>query len=136
MLRDILMWVVNNPNYTKTIIDAGKAIYDEINDQNQIAEKNRQPNVKKNTNLSRISAKSPNAKIINSVNNILASTLYISYDEIKPDSNLKDLGADSLDAVEIIMEIEKEFDITISDEVAENVSTVGDIYMAIAQLKK
>ncbi|HEY4786355.1 MAG TPA: acyl carrier protein [Bacteroidales bacterium] len=38
-----------------------------------------------------------------------------------------DLGADSLDAVELIMEIEKEFNIGIPDKEAENISTVGDL---------
>ncbi len=37
-----------------------------------------------------------------------------------------DLGADSLDTVELIMEFEKEFDMTIPDEDAENIGTVGD----------
>jgi acyl carrier protein len=37
-----------------------------------------------------------------------------------------DLGADSLDTVELIMEFEKEFDMTIPDEDAENIATVGD----------
>ncbi len=37
-----------------------------------------------------------------------------------------DLGADSLDTVELIMEFEKEFDVTIPDEDAEKISTVGD----------
>ena len=37
-----------------------------------------------------------------------------------------DLGADSLDTVELIMEFEKEFDLTIPDEDAEKISTVGD----------
>lgn len=40
---------------------------------------------------------------------------------------VNDLGADSLDAVEIIMEIEKEFGITIPDDVAERVRTVGNV---------
>lgn len=38
-----------------------------------------------------------------------------------------DLGADSLDAVELIMEMEKEFDITVPDHDAQNIRTVGDI---------
>lgn len=37
-----------------------------------------------------------------------------------------DLGADSLDTVEMIMDFEKEFDVTIPDEAAEEISTVGD----------
>ncbi|GAB5465373.1 MAG: acyl carrier protein [Candidatus Kapaibacteriales bacterium] len=39
----------------------------------------------------------------------------------------KDLGADSLDTVELIMEFEKEFDITIEDDDAEKIQTVGDV---------
>ena len=39
----------------------------------------------------------------------------------------KDLGADSLDTVELIMEFEKEFDLTIEDEDAEKIQTVGDV---------
>lgn len=39
----------------------------------------------------------------------------------------KDLGADSLDTVELIMEFEKEFDITIEDSDAEKIQTVGDV---------
>ncbi|MDC1068196.1 acyl carrier protein [Candidatus Kapabacteria bacterium] len=39
----------------------------------------------------------------------------------------KDLGADSLDTVELIMEFEKEFDLTIEDDEAEKIQTVGDV---------
>lgn len=41
-------------------------------------------------------------------------------------SFINDLGADSLDTVELIMEFEKEFDLTIPDEDAEQIATVGD----------
>ena len=44
-----------------------------------------------------------------------------------------DLGADSLDTVELIMEFEKEFDITIPDEDAEKISTVGDAVDYVSQ---
>lgn len=48
--------------------------------------------------------------------------------EIKPETNLmKDLEADSLDAVEIIMEIESEFDMEIPDEEAEKFQSIDDI---------
>ena len=47
--------------------------------------------------------------------------------EVAPTAEFsKDLGADSLDTVELIMEFEKEFDITIPDEEAEKITTVGD----------
>jgi acyl carrier protein len=47
--------------------------------------------------------------------------------EIKEDASfIDDLGADSLDTVELVMALEEEFDIEISDEVAEKIQTVGD----------
>ena len=46
--------------------------------------------------------------------------------EVTPDASFtNDLGADSLDTVELIMEFEKEFNISIPDDQAENISTVG-----------
>jgi acyl carrier protein len=47
-----------------------------------------------------------------------------------------DLGADSLDTVELIMEFEREFDIAIPDDQAENISTVGDAISYIEKNKK
>jgi acyl carrier protein len=47
---------------------------------------------------------------------------------------MEDLGADSLDTVELIMEFEKQFDIKISDERSEKIKTVGDINEAIIEL--
>ncbi len=49
-------------------------------------------------------------------------------------SFLEDLGADSLDIVELIMAIEEEFDIEIPDEEAENISTVGDAVNFISKI--
>ena len=47
--------------------------------------------------------------------------------EVKPEASFTgDLGADSLDTVELIMEFEKEFGITIPDDEAEKIATVGD----------
>ena len=47
-----------------------------------------------------------------------------------------DLGADSLDTVELIMELEKEFTISIPDEEAEKISTVGDVVAFIEKAQK
>ncbi len=59
------------------------------------------------------------------VKGIVAEQLGISVDEISNDSSfIDDLGADSLDTVELVMSLEEEFDIEISDEEAENISTV------------
>ena len=59
------------------------------------------------------------------VKSIVAEQLSIGADEIKNESSfIDDLGADSLDTVELVMAFEEEFDIEISDDEAENISTV------------
>ena len=74
-----------------------------------------------------------NKKIIQ----IVAEQLGLNEDEISPDSALiDDLGADSLDTVELIMEFEKAFDIQIPDEDAEKIATVGDAIKYIEEHKK
>lgn len=58
---------------------------------------------------------------------IIVDKLGVDESEVVADANFtNDLGADSLDTVELIMEFEKEFDISIPDEDAENIATVGD----------
>ncbi len=67
------------------------------------------------------------------VKEIIVDKLGVDESEVNNDANFtNDLGADSLDTVELIMEFEKEFDISIPDEDAENIATVGD---AIEYLK-
>ncbi len=66
--------------------------------------------------------------IFDKVKEIIAEQLNIDEDRVSLDTHLmKDLEADSLDAVEIIMAIEDEFDIEIPDEEAEAFQSVGDI---------
>ncbi len=61
------------------------------------------------------------------VHAIIEEKLGVDESEITRDASFTDdLGADSLDTVELIMEFEKEFDITIPDEEAEKIVTVGD----------
>nr|WP_304519777.1 acyl carrier protein [Clostridium estertheticum] len=58
----------------------------------------------------------------------ISSQLNIDEEEIKIESSFKnDLGADSLDIVELIMELEEKYDIEIPDEDVEKIVTVGDI---------
>ena len=58
---------------------------------------------------------------------IIADKLGVEEDDITPESSFtSDLGADSLDTVELIMEFEKDFEVTIPDEDAEKIVTVGD----------
>lgn len=59
---------------------------------------------------------------------LIADQLDVDKDKITEDANIQeDLGADSLDVVDLIMAIEEEFDIEIPDEDVENIKTVGDI---------
>ena len=66
------------------------------------------------------------SSIAERVSKIIVDKLGVDESEITPEANFtNDLGADSLDTVELIMEFEKEFDIAIPDEQAENIQTVG-----------
>tara|TARA_B100000470_G_scaffold46155_1_gene33897 strand:+ start:2391 stop:2624 length:234 start_codon:yes stop_codon:yes gene_type:complete len=64
--------------------------------------------------------------ISSSVKAIIVDKLGVDANEVVPEASFtNDLGADSLDTVELIMEFEKEFDIQIPDDQAENIITVG-----------
>jgi acyl carrier protein len=57
---------------------------------------------------------------------IVAEQLGVSKDQVTPETSfVNDLGADSLDTVELVMELEEEFDINIPDDAAEKIQTVG-----------
>lgn len=57
---------------------------------------------------------------------IVAEQLGVDKEKVTPDTSfVNDLGADSLDTVELVMELEEEFDINIPDEEAEKIQTVG-----------
>ncbi len=61
------------------------------------------------------------------VKEIIVEKLGVEETEVTPEASFtNDLGADSLDTVELIMEFEKEFGITIPDDQAEKINTVGD----------
>lgn len=61
------------------------------------------------------------------VKNIIVEKLTVDENEVTPEAEFnKDLGADSLDTVELIMEFEKEFGISIPDDKAETIQTVQD----------
>jgi len=71
------------------------------------------------------------------VKNIIADQLGVGEEEIKPESSfIEDLGADSLDIVELVMAMEEEFEVEIPDEEAENIKTVGDAINYINTHKK
>ena len=66
--------------------------------------------------------------VLEKIKVILAEQFDVEEDAIKPDTDLQDdLGADSLDVVDLLMSIEDEFEIEIPDEEIENIRTVGDL---------
>jgi acyl carrier protein len=71
------------------------------------------------------------------VKSIIAEQLGVGEDEIKMTSSfIEDLGADSLDIVELVMAMEEEFEVEIPDEEAENIKTVQDAVNYINTHKK
>lgn len=63
------------------------------------------------------------------VKKVIAEQLGIKIEDIKPESSfIDDLGADSLDTVELIMALEEKFDTEIPDEKAEKIKIVQDVY--------
>ena len=66
------------------------------------------------------------ADIAEKVKSIIVDKLGVDAAEVTPEASFtNDLGADSLDTVELIMEFEKEFNVSIPDDQAENIQTVG-----------
>ncbi|TWT42513.1 acyl carrier protein [Botrimarina hoheduenensis] len=66
------------------------------------------------------------ASVLERVTDIVSEQLGVDKDKITPETSfVTDLGADSLDTVELVMELEEEFDVTIPDDAAEKIQTVG-----------
>ena len=67
------------------------------------------------------------ADVLERVTKIIVDRLGVEESQVTLEASFKDdLGADSLDVVELVMELEDEFDMEISDDEAEKISTVGD----------
>jgi acyl carrier protein len=70
------------------------------------------------------------------VKQIIVDKLGVSESEVTPEATFnQDLGADSLDTVELIMEFEKQFDIKIPDDMSESIQSVGDAIQFIVNAK-
>jgi acyl carrier protein len=77
------------------------------------------------------------ATVTERVIDIVATQLGVSKDQITNETNfVNDLGADSLDQVELVMELEEEFDINIPDDAAEKIQTVGQAIEYIEKSQK
>ena len=65
--------------------------------------------------------------VVEKVKSIIAEQLGVKQEEVNPEASfIDDLGADSLDTVELVMALEEEFGVEIPDEDAEKITTVGD----------
>lgn len=77
------------------------------------------------------------SEIAERVKAIIVDKLSVNESEVTPEATFaQDLGADSLDTVELIMEFEKEFGIAIPDDQAEGIKTVGDAIAYIENANK
>ncbi len=71
------------------------------------------------------------------VKNIIVEQLNVDAESVTPDASfIEDLGADSLDIVELVMTMEEEFDLEIPDEDAEKIKSVGDVITYVQNKSK
>lgn len=77
------------------------------------------------------------ADIFEKVKDLIVDQLGVDAQKVTPEASfIEDLGADSIDIVELIMSLEEEFGITISDEDAQKIRTVGDAVKYIQEHSK
>lgn len=75
--------------------------------------------------------------LIDEVKAVVVEQLSVNAEDVKESAKfVEDLGADSLDVVELVMALEEKFDVEIPDEDAEKILTVGDVIAYIENLKK
>ena len=73
-------------------------------------------------------AKEKFSELVEDIKEVVVEQLSVGADEVKEDAKfVEDLGADSLDVVELVMDLEEKFDIEIPDDEAEKIQTVQDV---------
>ncbi len=71
------------------------------------------------------------------IKDIIVEQLGVNADQVTPEAKfIEDLGADSLDTVELVMALEEEFSIEIADDEAEKLQSVGDVIKYIEEIQK
>lgn len=76
------------------------------------------------------------SEIKDKVKDIIVEQLGVNAEQVTPEAKfIEDLGADSLDTVELVMAFEEEFNIEVPDEDAETLTTVGDVYDYVEKRK-
>ncbi|MDB2686238.1 acyl carrier protein [Mariniblastus sp.] len=75
-------------------------------------------------------------QLVHEVAQQYTDTLGIAPGKINADTRFSDLGADSLDTVEMVMELEENFDVNIPEDVAENMQTLGDVVRYIQEQRE
>jgi acyl carrier protein len=71
------------------------------------------------------------------IKDIIVEELGVNADQVTPEAKfIEDLGADSLDTVELVMALEEQFSIVIADEEAEKLQSVGDVIKYIEEIQK
>ncbi len=74
------------------------------------------------------------SQVLDKVKKLVSNQLNVDVDEVTPEASfIEDLGADSLDTVELIMSLEEEFGLEIPDEDAEKMKTVQDVVAYIKE---
>ena len=76
------------------------------------------------------------AELLSTFQRQFSDVLGVTLDRITPDTTLADLGADSLDLVELVMELDEEFDVSIPDDIAQRIQTIGDLMRYIEQQRR